>query len=62
MMIAPPLHDEDSPAGRLLAALGLETRQTAEVQDLYNRPIASAAVVRRLLPRPARVETPDLAA
>lgn len=30
-----------SPAATLLAHLGLETRTTAEIEDLYSRPIAT---------------------
>jgi hypothetical protein len=35
-----------SPAATLIRALGLEVRATAQVQDLYNRPLVRIAVVR----------------
>jgi hypothetical protein len=34
---------EPTHADRLIEALGLETRATAEVQDMYSRPIAPGA-------------------
>ncbi|HUF36060.1 MAG TPA: hypothetical protein VMN37_08930 [Gemmatimonadales bacterium] len=48
-----------SPAERLIGALGLEARATAEVQDLYSRPV-EAAILR--VRRPERARLPDLAA
>ena len=38
-------HSAATPAKTLLAHLGLEVRATAEVQDLYSRPIHQAEVV-----------------
>jgi len=34
---------EPTPVDRLLDALGLETRATAEVQDMYSRPVEPSA-------------------
>jgi hypothetical protein len=34
---------EPTPADRLIEALGLETRATAEVQDMYSRPVEAGA-------------------
>jgi len=48
------------PAERLIEALGLETRRTAEVQDLYSRPIAASAIALKRHPEPVRL--PSLAA
>ena len=53
---------QDTPAGRLIAALGLEVRPAAEVQDLYNRPIAIRPEILRLEPRRQTTGQPDLAA
>jgi hypothetical protein len=39
--------DLATPAGRLMAALGLEPRATAEIQDLYSRPIVAIARISR---------------
>ena len=45
MRDAPTTRGPSSPAARLIRALGLATRTTAEIQDLYTRPIAAVAVV-----------------
>ncbi len=34
-----------TPAERLIESLGLKSRTTAEVQDLYSRPIAATLVL-----------------
>ena len=48
-----------APAERLIQALGLVVRATAEVQDLYSRPV-EAAIVR--VRRAERARRADLAA
>ena len=53
---------QDTPARRLIAALGLELRLAAEVQDLYNRPIHGGTNVLRLETRRQTAGRPDLAA
>ena len=53
---------QDTPARRLIAALGLEPRPAAEVQDLYNRPIVAGPDVLRLETRRQTTGRPDLAA
>jgi hypothetical protein len=62
MRTARLIPNQDTPAGRLIAALGLELRATAVVQDLYNRPIVPAPAVRRLEPRRQPAPVPNLAA
>lgn len=49
-----------TPAETLLARLGLPTKATAEVQDLYSRPIATTPVI-PLVTAEHRVPTADAA-
>jgi hypothetical protein len=49
-----------TPAETLLARLGLETQASAEVQDLYSRPIATTPVI-PLVTAEHRVPTADAA-
>jgi hypothetical protein len=55
---------QDSPADVLIEHLGLTQRMTAEVQDMYSRPIPapSVAIVPRDAGRTRRHPKPDLEA